>query len=68
MYSICYGNECASSSVSDVDTYVIIKVIRFCFQHTSYTPVGISNMLAQDFSSVSLPAQNGVEYMDFRSR
>jgi hypothetical protein len=54
IYSICYGNEGASSSVYDVDPYVIIKQLLDSYIHK---PVRNSNILAQDFSSVSLPTQ-----------
>jgi hypothetical protein len=58
------GGGGASSSVSDVDRYVIIRVvIRFCFQHASgtHTAVGNSSALTQDFLSVRLPAYMGVK-------
>jgi hypothetical protein len=38
LYSICYGNECASSSVTDVDDFVIIiKLLGSIFDiHTIF--------------------------------
>jgi hypothetical protein len=54
----CLEKECASSSVSDVDRYIIIrKLTKFSFQHTFgiHTPVVNTGTLTQDFSSRKFP-------------
>jgi hypothetical protein len=60
-HTIYYGNGGASSWVSDVDRYVIIRQIsRVYFKYISgiHRPVDISDILTQDFSSVRLPTQS----------
>jgi hypothetical protein len=51
LYYLCYGNEHTSTTVSDVDRYVIFRKLPY-FQHTSRieTPAGNSNTLTQDIS------------------
>jgi hypothetical protein len=64
VYFVYYGDKSASSSVSDVDRYVIIiHLLDFIFNIFSgiHSHVGNSDTLTQDFSSVRLPIQ-GMTY------
>jgi hypothetical protein len=53
LYLIYYGNEGASSSISDVDRYTIIRNLLDFIVNIQYigihTPMGNSNILMQGF-------------------
>jgi hypothetical protein len=62
-YSIYYGNEGASSSVSDVGPYVTIRMfVHYIFNiyFDISTPVGNSDIFTQDFFSTKLSAQGDI--------
>jgi hypothetical protein len=51
---VCYWNEGASSSVSDVDSCVIISNWTLFSTSGIRTPIDNANIFAKDFSSVRL--------------
>jgi hypothetical protein len=57
--SVHSENQRTSSSVSDVDPHPNAIITKYYFQHTPgiHTPVGNSEILTQDFSSVRLPTR-----------
>jgi hypothetical protein len=64
MYFIHYENKGTSSSVSDLDSYIIRKlldpVLDICTSNIS-APIGNSDILTNDFPSIRLPTQ-GMTY------
>jgi hypothetical protein len=66
VYCIFYGSQ-VSSSLSDIDCYVIINLWDSVLKILSAVPAGNLCLITWDFSSVRLRTQ-GVMYHELQSR